>query len=211
MKQALIISGGDFDPSTLKKEYDYIIACDKGYNYALHLNLIPDVVIGDFDSSSLSFIEKSVENTKTQILSFPIRKDDTDTMLAIKHALDLGYQNIHIICGLGLRMDHTISNIQSMHYVASHGGMCEMDSSREYFRTITPEDGLVPIEKKDNFSLSLFALSDKVSQVSINGTSYDCVTDLTNSFPLGHGNHFVSDTASISIKEGVLLVVLSHE
>lgn len=211
MKKALIISGGEYSLPILSNEYDYIIACDKGYEYALRLNLIPDVIIGDFDSTSIDQITSNIQDSKTQLITHPIRKDDTDTMLAIKHALQLGFLHIHIICGLGLRMDHTIANIQSMLYVALNGGICEMDSATEYFRTVTPENGIVSISKKEDFSLSLFALTDTVHKVTINGTSYDCITDLTNSFPLGHGNHFVSDEAKISIEEGVLLVVSSHE
>lgn len=206
MNTALIISGGEYDSSLPTIKYDYVIACDKGYKYALSLGITPDIVIGDFDSMPSSDISSNIP-----VLTHPVRKDDTDTMLAIKHALKHGYSNIHIICGLGNRLDHTYANIQSMHYVATHGGMCEMSSSREYLRTIIPSDGLVRINALDGFSLSLFALTDNVREVSINGTAYDCVTDLNNHFPLGLGNHFVSNYAEISIKEGALLVVLSHE
>ena len=48
-KTCLIISGGDFS-SCPKESYDLVIAVDKGLEYALRLNISPDVIIGDFDS-----------------------------------------------------------------------------------------------------------------------------------------------------------------
>jgi len=211
MNKTLIISGGEYDPSIQTEDFDYIIACDKGYEYCNKLGIVPNLVIGDFDSTSLSDIQNSIQNTETELLTFPIRKDDTDTMLAIKHAMSLGSNHICIACGLGLRLDHTFANIQSMHYVAAHGGVCEMISSKEYMRTIIPDDGVVSIAKRDDFSLSLFSLTNETKEVSINGTAYDCVTDFVNSFPLGLGNHFEESEAHISIKKGVLLIVMSHE
>jgi len=207
MKSALIISGGELTSYLPKKEYDLTIAVDKGYLYAQKLNIVPNIVIGDFDSLP----ESDIDPELSEIIRHPVRKDDTDTMLAIKYAIEKGCNLITIICGLGSRMDHTYANISSMHYAVSHGCVCEMISEKEYLRTVTPKDGTVSIQKNEGFSLSLFALTDLVKDVSIQGTAYDCTTDLISSFPLGHGNHFVEDTVLISIKEGVLLIIESYE
>ena len=52
MKKCLVISGGDFfdAPRSLYDEADFVVACDKGWDYAKRLEFLPDVVIGDFDS-----------------------------------------------------------------------------------------------------------------------------------------------------------------
>lgn len=204
MKTALIISGGDFSPLPFYLKYDYCIACDKGYSYTQRMNITPNLVLGDFDSSEKPNLPDSI-----QLLSYPVEKDDTDTMLAIKKALELGYNHIIIACALGKRMDHTLANIQSAAYVANEGGICEIISETEYFRTLIGGENIA-LPKKEHCSLSLFALSDNCEGLTIRGAKY-CVEDvsITNRFPIGCSNSWISDTAEISLKSGIILIVES--
>ena len=206
MKTSLVISGGDFSPGiflesrTLK--YDYCIAADKGYLYANRLGITPDVIIGDFDS-----YEEELP-ADVPVIRHKVEKDDTDTMLAIKYALENGYNHIVIVCALGGRLDHTLANIQSMLYAAQHGGVCEIYSDTEYLTTLNADTITIP--KKDNHSLSVLALSDICEGVSISGAKYN-VSDatLTNGFPLGFGNSWESDEVTVSVQKGILLIVQS--
>ncbi len=207
MKTALIISGGEYSPSDISIEYDYAIACDRGYLYARDMGIVPNVIIGDFDSAV-------VPETECEVVQFPVRKDDTDTMLAIKHALSKGYMHIVIICALGGRLDHTLANIQSMHYVAHNGGVCEIISESEHLRTLTGP-GKVDIlgsgsaTRTDGYSqsLSLFSLTDVCDGLSITGTEYDVQgVTLTNAFPLGYGNKVCADKAVVELESGILLI-----
>ena len=54
-------------------------------------------------------------------LLFPVRKDDTDLMLAIKKGIEMEYQDFLIYGATGGRLDHTIASIQSLSYLLSHG------------------------------------------------------------------------------------------
>lgn len=214
MKKALIISGGDFAPGTYKTEdlqkYDYVIAADKGLEYARLLNIEPNIVIGDFDSLQ----DKNSFNTveKSKVLTFPIEKDDTDTMLAIKHAIEKGFKHIAIICALGGRLDHTMANIQSIAYAAKFECMCEIFSEKEYLRILSSNiEHSVQLPKIDNCSLSLFSLSEKCTGVSISGAKYNVENaTLTYDFPLGVSNTWKDDVVNVSIEEGVLLIIESH-
>ena len=83
----LIISGGDYSelPDSLLR-VRYVIACDRGWQYAQKMNIEPDLIVGDFDSAPQP-------DSGVPIDAVPTRKDSiTDTMLAIRHALDLGYR-----------------------------------------------------------------------------------------------------------------------
>lgn len=208
MKTALIITGGDFHELPDKIEYDYVIACDSGAEYANRLNVKPNVILGDFDSYADDVTKLYGQ---AEVLTFPVEKDDTDTMLAIKLAFERGYEHIIIVCALGKRMDHTIANIQSLNYIASHGGMGEIISATEHIRTLSAKEGCVLVSKNNKKSVSLFSLTDRCEGLTIKGAKYnvDNVT-LTNDFPLGHGNSVVGDSASISIKSGVLLIIESQ-
>lgn len=184
--------------------YDYVIACDLGYEHALKMGIKPDIMVSDFDSLDRSKFPAD----EIALLEFPVRKDDSDTMLAIKHALKEGYGHIVISCALGGRLDHTIANIQSMAYVAERGGVCEIISDKEYLRTFT--GGELSLEKREGFSLSLFSITDRCTGVSISGSAYDCENvTLTNSFPLGISNYWKEERVTIRMSEGIMLIAES--
>ena len=166
MGRCLIISGGDYSPIGDAITYDYVIACDLGYEYALKMGIRPDIMVSDFDS-----LDKDEFSYDIPLLEFPVRKDDSDTMLAIKHALDKGYDHLIICCALGGRLDHTIANIQGMAYAARNGALCEIISENEYLRTFTGGEMILP--KKEGFSLSLYSITDACDNVSITGSAYD--------------------------------------
>ena len=49
--RCVIISAGSFTPIEIPiEEGDYCIACDAGFMYARDLGILPDLIVGDFDS-----------------------------------------------------------------------------------------------------------------------------------------------------------------
>ena len=201
-KFCLIISGGDFDPvkDELKKA-DYIIACDKGYAYAEKMGIKSDIIIGDFDSIS-------EPKTDIPILRYPVEKDDTDTMLAVKHALDRGFKSIVICCAFGGRADHALANIQAASYAVERGARVSVIGRDTELLVFS--NGCERFKKKEGWSLSVLALSDECHGVNIMGTKYegkDLI--LKNTFPLGVSNECVEDEAVISVKKGIILVLRS--
>ena len=199
-KSCLIISGGDFSAALPDTRFDYIIACDRGYSYAKRLNLTPDIIIGDFDSS---------EKPKSDIpvIEHPVMKDDTDTMLSVRHALEKGFGNIHIICALGGRFDHIFANIQSLAFAAAEGAAAFIHSEDT---EISVFSGEMNFPKKEGWSLSCFALSDECTGVSVKGTKFECEnTQFSNSFPIGASNVWKENAAAVKCKKGIMMVVES--
>lgn len=198
----LIISGGEFSelPDALTG-IRYVIACDRGWKYAQKMNIEPDLIVGDFDSAPQPVNGVPIER-------FPTRKDDTDTMLAVRHALDLGYRDIAVCCAFGGRLDHTFSNIQTGVFIASHGGRALLIGKDTETHIFTRDHLRIP--RKEGWSLSVFALSDICEDVIITGTKYTCENvTLTNAFPLGVSNTWESETAYISVGYGILMVMCS--
>ena len=88
---------------TLKIENgDLVIAADGGYETLKKLNIEPDVIIGDFDSL------KSDLPQNGNIIKHPVKKNDTDTLLAIKYGLENGYTDF-IIYGHDRNKDGILS------------------------------------------------------------------------------------------------------
>ena len=70
--------------------------------------------------------------------------------------------------------------------------------------------GTVTVPPREGWSLSVLALSDRCSGVSIHGTKYelDEVT-VENTFPIGVSNQW-QGTARISVETGILAVLESR-
>ena len=200
--RCLIVTGGEFSPfpGTLC-ETDFIIACDRGYEYAEKLGIKPHLILGDFDSSSFPETEIPVEK-------FPAEKDDTDTMLAVKEALRRGFREICLLCAFGGRMDHSFANIQSGAYAAFHNA--DMYLYGKDTEAVISGSGEIILTAKEGWSLSVFALSDIAGNVRIQGTKYETGGMLfRNSFPLGVSNEFREKTAKICFDSGILMAMLS--
>lgn len=182
---------------------DYIIAADSGYRHALSAGIKPDLIIGDFDS--LDFLP----DDRIKTVRSPAIKDDTDTFLAVKHALALGYKNFLLLGVLGGRLDHQTANIAACAYIAEQGGICEMRDSANVIYTV--KNGKFLLNKKDNCSVSVFSYTEKSTGVTLSGLKYPLHNaTLTNTFPVGVSNEFTDETATIEVKDGILLVILSN-
>ncbi len=204
MKKCIIISGGEFDIASDYKitEEDFVIACDKGYEYAKRLGIEPDLILGDFDS-----YEGRIDDSK-DVLRYSSDKDDTDTMIAIKLAISKAYKRIDLLSSLGGRLDHLYANISSLRYALDKGVDCRIVGRDEIVRLV--ENGEIMLEKIDNFSLSIFSMSDISKGVSIKGAKYELDDfDITNALPIGISNEWVENTVKISVKEGILLIICS--
>lgn len=200
MKRCLIIAGGEYAPIGQLREDDFVIACDRGYEHASRENIVPDLLMGDFDSYSGALPEGiAVER-------FKVEKDDTDTMLAIRKARELGCETVRICCGIGgERLDHLYANIQSLAFAVNAGMEAEMEDERSYLRALRP--GSYQIGERAGWSLSLFALSERCENVCISGSKYELSGGvLEYSFPLGVSNSFRGDV-SLSFDSGMMLMM----
>lgn len=204
MKKALIISGGDYCSHKNTAEYDLVIACDKGLEYAQFTGIKPDLALGDFDS----FTGNIPDSIKT--IKLPCEKDDTDTMYAVKYALEKGFTDITISCAFGGRLDHTIANLQTLNYIVEKGGKAKALGKSDEASLIFNEEK--SFEYKEGCSFSVYSLNDKAEGVSIKNAKYtvENVT-ITNSFPIGTSNEWLKNKSpiTVSVKNGKILVVIS--
>ena len=185
----------------------FVICADGGYEIALSHSITPHVVIGDADSGKMSQL---VNNSKTEFVYFKQEKDVSDTFLCVEYAISLGFNEIEIIGGIGGRLDHTISNIQTIAKFSSDSIKLTMRDGANFITVVS--DSSITIKKEENFSLSLFSFSDICSGITTTGLQYSLTNaTLQNSYPLGLSNEFVENVATIEVKQGKLLVVMSKQ
>lgn len=179
---------------------DYVIACDGGYAHAVKNGVRPDLVVGDFDSYD-GQIDPSLE-----IVRVPCEKDDTDTMLAIKIALDAGYRDFMLLGATGGRLDHLLSNVSSGVYIAEHGGRCVICDKYNVMHVI--KDCRLELHGLKGQTLSVLSYTDEARGVTLSGMKYPLENGtLTNAFPIGQSNVVEKDVCSVEVKQGVLLVI----
>ena len=204
MKQnrCVVISGGDFSPVSGISPDDFVIACDRGYVYCERLGLRPDLIISAFDSYS------GPVDSEIPLNRFVSEKDDTDTMLAVRYAVEHGFHELLLCCALGGRLDHLIANLQSLVFAQKHGLPAVLLSEDTEIRTLA--GGALRIPRREDRSLSVFALDGPCRGVCITGAKYPLANaELLPSFPLGVSNTWAGEEAVISVEEGILLIVLS--
>ncbi|MBE6862406.1 MAG: thiamine diphosphokinase [Ruminococcus sp.] len=180
---------------------DTVICADRGLVHIQKLGIKPHLIVGDFDSYT-EVLPEDIEIHR----SLP-EKDDTDTMLALKLAIERGAERVIIYGAFGGRLDHTIANIQTLRYAQENG--CEavlMDSDNI---ALLQSVGTRTYPYREGWYFSFFAYTDKVV-VSLSGTKYTLDNaEITSSFPLGVSNEITSDEAVMTVSEGTALIVIS--
>lgn len=182
---------------------DYLICADGGLVHAGRLGLEPDLVVGDFDSY------RGERSYRCDTVQVPSEKDESDTLLAVRLAADRGYRRILLLGGTGGRMDHTISNLQTLVYGLEQG--LEVSLADEDNLAFVLRDESRQVKARPGWMLSVFCYGDRAEGVNLSGVKYPVDNGvLTNAFPLGLSNEFRGEFAGISVKKGTLLVVLSR-
>ncbi|NLP25840.1 MAG: thiamine diphosphokinase [Clostridiales bacterium] len=206
MKDCYIFSGGEISDYSIIDIVDnaYIICADSGYLHAKRLEIIPNCIIGDFDTYN-GGVPAGIE-----IIKYKAEKDDTDTMLAVKLALEKGYTDICIFGALGGRFDHTMANIQTLQYIYKHGGNGKIISDNDCI--MLQGTGTKTYTRHEGYYFSLLSISDKTDGVTTGGLKYNLEDAiLTSNFPIGVSNQIMNEFASITIKNGLLLVIFSKD
>lgn len=181
-----------------------VIAADSGARTALELGYVPTLVVGDFDSLDQE-THQQLQRLGSRFLSAPVEKDETDTELAIRTALEQGATQITLLGALGgARFDHSIANI---FLLASFDVPIELvDGSTRSWQLRGPGETAIAGKKGD--LLSLFPLSSDARGI--------CTEDLY--YPLrgetlylgkarGISNVLLGSQARVSLDDGLLLLM----
>lgn len=178
---------------------DYVIAADGGYRHCQAAGLVPDLLLGDFDSLSDDLPPAA------EVKRFPVDKDDTDSMLAVKLGLEKGFRTFRLYGGTGGRMDHTLANLQGLAYLAQRGARGYLYD--QFFVFTALWNDCLDLPARDAGVFSVFALGETARGVTIRGGRYPLEDgELSPFFPLGVSNHFEGRPIEISVKQGCLLV-----
>ncbi|MFV0496551.1 MAG: thiamine diphosphokinase [Candidatus Fimivivens sp.] len=181
---------------------DFVICCDAGYLAAKRRGITPDLLIGDFDS----YRDPLPESVET--LRFPVEKDDTDSILALREGLRRGYLQFVLLFALGGRLDHTLANLQALAFLSEAGADGQIIGPGDHVQLL--KNGTLHIPHRSAYTFSIFAYGGKAVGVTLEGMQYPLNNAVvTETFPIGLGNHIIEPMGRVSVSDGTLLVVQS--
>lgn len=200
MKRIACIVGAVEQPEYLFPENAFIIAADRGYEFLKKHDIYPDLAIGDFDS--LGFSPADVP-----VIRMPVQKDDTDSLLAVKEGLARGYKVFLLYgCAGGERLAHSIANLQTLHFLATHGAVGFLLTG-DTIATVIRNSKLM-FDARERGEISVFCLGADAEGVDISGLQYPMLNGtLSADMPLGVSNAFTGKASFVSVKNGTLCVI----
>lgn len=216
MSKTVIISGGALDEGFVEKvlgenEGACIIGVDRGVEYLYRHQIMPQYIVGDFDSIDSEIIAYYRNETNVPIREYNPIKDASDTEIAIRLGITLGSREIIILGATGGRLDHLWANVQTLS-VACHAGVeAYILDTRNKIRVIDKPYKLKKAEAYGPF-LSVFSLMGEVFNFNLKGTKW----------PLSHhtlkpcdsltvSNQFEEEEVEIDFSNGMLVVMETRD
>jgi len=205
----LIIANGeiknyDFYKDLISKS-DLIICADGGVNHCVDLHVVPDYVIGDFDSIDKNLLEELKNNGKTKVIYDP-DQNKTDLELALELVHTLNPVEINIIGAIGNRMDHTLANILCLNKINKNIKAKIINEKNEI---VLVEDICELKGEKDDI-VSVIPLN-LVSGLTYTGLKWAVEEWQVDLGWLGICNKLTSDKGSVALSHGKVLVIKSKD
>lgn len=181
----------------------YVICADGGYETARAIGVVPDVVIGDFDSAA------AVPEGDFEVITLPREKDDTDLLAAVKLALEQGFRQFRILGALGGRLDHAYGNLSVLQFLAANGAVGVLEDGNTAVFLVRADDSPLVLEQQMGKTVSVFPFGVSQCVATYQGLQYPLEHGaLSIEVPLGVSNVIVSDHAQITVEEGTAVVMV---
>lgn len=208
-KRCVIISASlELESNYLKTQItsdDYIICADGGVDKIIPIGTIPDLIIGDFDSSKNYDYFKNTETVTLQT-----QKDDTDTMHCAAEAVKRGFTDIVFLGATGGRLDHTLANLSVLLYLQKNGANGKIVDKFNEVSLLGKGKNILRNVKGKTVSVMPFACF--TATLSYKGMFYPMENKSVNAdFPYTISNIAVDDDAEIFLHSGTALLIISNE
>ncbi|WP_195999686.1 thiamine diphosphokinase [Clostridium sp. 1001271B_151109_B4] len=211
--KCLIMSGGVKPEDKIIMKYanscDLIIGVDKGCNYLYNLDIKPDYIVGDFDSSNTEVIEE-LEKRGSIKYKYKCEKDFTDSEEAFEVAISSGVTEIYFLGATGQRFDHTLGNLGLLLKALKSNVRAEIIDDMNKMLLVNTNTNIK--NEKEYKYISFLAYNETIKEFSINKAKYEL-----NKYNLEVGdsrtvsNEFVSEEIGIELSNGNILIIFSRD
>lgn len=199
----MIIGGADIGRydriHSYLREDDFYICCDSGLKHREELGIIPNLIVGDFDSYKNPHMD-------VETIILPCEKDDTDTVFAVKEALSRGFQDFLLVGVIGGRLDHTLGNVSLLLMLdAQEKEAMALDDFSE-MQIVSDQ----PVQIEDCYVyFSLLNISGTAQGITIKNAKYPLAeAEISCEYQYGISNEVLPGKyAVVTVKQGRLLLI----
>ena len=186
---------------------------DGGLKAVKELGLVPDYIVGDFDSVSSEVREEFRQYPYIVWEQHKPEKNETDTELARNRALTLACDEIVFLGATGGRIDHMIGNIHALKTCMERGINAYIVDSQNRLYLL---DGEREFSKETQWGkyVSFAPYTEEVTGITLTGFKYplkDKTIRRGEEVGLCVSNEIAEDTAKITLEDGVLICIESRD
>lgn len=203
MRRCVIVGGADIERydriRARLREDDFFIYCDSGLKHRAGLGIIPNLIVGDFDSHENPHLD-------IETIVLPCEKDDTDTVFAVKEALKRGFQDFLLVGVIGGRLDHTLGNVSLLLMLDAQGKSAVALDDCSELEMVSDR----PVQIEDRYPyFSLLNISGLAQGITIRNAKFPLSNaEITCEYQYGISNEVLPGmTAEVSVENGRLLLV----
>lgn len=206
--RAVVFGGADIKDYSFCGEYlenSIIICCDSGLRHAKKLGIVPDAIVGDFDSADEEIIEY-FKPMNIPTMEFPTHKDETDMELGAEAAVKMGADELVLLGGIGSRMDHTMGNCNLLVRLYKEGIKARLANENN---VIMVTDSRIELTGKKGSLVSIFPVGVSAEGVSTENLEYPLDDALISAEIrlIAVSNVMLEEKAAVSVKKGMLYVM----
>ena len=212
---AIVLADGDApDRATLDASWPgwadgvtFVVAADGGARHASKLGLRIDRWVGDGDSVSPGDLE-ALRAAGIPVDLVPAAKDETDTELALRAAIDGGSARVTILGATGgARLDHALANVALLAHPMLGDRPAALLDGTSRVRLVRGPGGLELVGRIGDL-VSLIPFGGDARGVRTNGLEYPLDGDsLPFGVARGVSNVRLRERASVRLESGAILVV----
>lgn len=212
----MIVSGGKIEDSFAKeyveqRKFDVVIAADSGIEFLYHHKLDPHILVGDFDSADEKIVTYYKSNPDIEFREFQPEKDDTDTEIAIRLAIERGAREVHLLGATGGRIDHMMANIGLLGLLLEQGIPAFLVDAKNRIRMIDQKTVLRKESQHGDF-VSLLPFMGDVTGLTLTGFKYPLFNfTMGGCRSIGISNEIEEEEAVITMSTGRLIVMESKD
>jgi thiamine pyrophosphokinase len=183
-----------------------LVAADGGAAFLARIGLVPEVVVGDFDSLRGETVA-ALAAAGADIVRHPVRKDSTDGELAVEEALRRGADEVVLVGATGA-LDHTLGHLAILRGLEARGIAARL-AAPDLAVTVLSAPADVTLAAPAGVRVSL-APQGADAVVSLSGLDYPLDHGLLPAAAcLGLGNHITEPAAArILVHQGAVVVLV---
>lgn len=205
--QAWVFAGGDYSidlwPDERVDDGDIIVGVDRGIKHCLDTGLVPDILLGDFDSVSPCVLsDPRLKNCITK--SYPARKNSSDLELALHWLTEQSVARVTLLGVSGGRSDHHMFNWLLPLQACWPFEISFIDASVRAYIVTSDYPLIAPAQPSQTISLIPMT---HARGVCTQGLEYALENaELSRGCTLGLSNVAISSSIEVSVEEGQLWV-----